>query len=374
MMKRLLVLVIMLLCVGAALGGIFLFQGFKGKMMAQYMAAAGNPSQTVSTAKVEPQEWQPEIKAVGTLKAVKGADLAAEVGGIVDQIAFESGDEIEEGKPLIHLRDADDVAKVDSLKATLRLAEITLDRDVKQLKAQAVSQATVDQDTATLNSAKAQLAEQEAVVAKKTIKAPFAGKLGVRSVDLGQFLTAGATIVTLQQLDPIFVDFTLPQQNLPQLQVGQKIVAKADAHPDRTFEGEISALNAKVDSSTRNILVRATFKNPEKLLLPGMFATVKIASGTMQKLLTVPQTAVTYNPYGNTVFVAKKDEKGKIVANQTFVTTGETRGDQVAILSGLAEGDEIVTSGQLKLQNGTPLTINNTVQPTNDPAPKPVDQ
>jgi membrane fusion protein (multidrug efflux system) len=376
MIKRLIIVVLFL---GAVFGGIFWFQHFKGQMMMGYMAAGANPPQTVSTMKVEATDWQPEIKVVGSTRAVKGADLAAEVNGIVDRITFESGEDAVEGQVLLQLRDADDLAKLESLKAATRLAEITLDRDTKQLKAQAVSQATVDQDTATLNAARASQAEQEAILAKKTITAPFAGKLGVRQVDQGQYLNAGTSIVTLQQLDPIYIDFNLPEQDLPTIQVGQKITAHSDAHPDKVFDGEIKAFDAKIDPATRNVLIRATLKNPEHLLLPGMFANLSIASGAQQHLITVPQTAITYNPYGNTIFVVEQkgtDEKGhpKLVAKQSFVTTGETRGDQVAVLTGLKEGDEIVTAGQIKLQNGTPLAVNNDVQPLNDSNPKPVDQ
>jgi len=376
MIKR---MIVMLVLCGVVLGGVFGFKAFGKKMMMQGMAAASNPPQTVSTIKAETQDWQPELKAVGSLRAMKGADLAAEVAGIVDAIHFESGDDVEEGKILVRLRDSDDAAKLQSLEASMRLAELTLQRDEKQLKAQAVPQATVDADRAALDSARAQMEAQKAVLDKKTIRAPFTGRIGVRSVDIGQYLNPGTTIVTLQQLDPIYIDFFLPEQALPQIKAGQKAVAKIAARPDLTFEGEVSAIDAKVDSNTRNILVRAAFKNPDKVLLPGMFANVTLATGLPQRYLTLPQTAITYNPYGSTVYVVQDqgaDEKGspKLVAVSSFVQTGLTRGDQIAVLSGIKEGDEIVTAGQLKLRNGSPVIINNSIQPTNDPNPKPEDK
>jgi membrane fusion protein, multidrug efflux system len=375
MIKR---MMIMLALCALVLGGVFGWKTFGFAMMKKGMAAGANPPQTVSTIRAEMQDWQPALKAVGSLRAVKGADLASEVAGIVEDIHFESGDDVEEGKVLVHLRDEDDVAKLQALEAQARLADITLNRDQKQLKAQAVAQATVDADAANLNSANALVEAQRALLAKKTIRAPFAGRIGVRSVDVGQYLNPGTAVVTLQQLDPIYVDFYLPEQSLAQIQTGQKVFAVIDAHTEKTFEGEVTALNAKVDSNTRNILVRATFKNAERLLLPGMFANVTLATGAPQRFITLPQTSITYNPYGNTIYAVETKEaeggKSSLTARQVFVTTGDTRGDQIAILTGVKEGDEVVTSGQLKLHNGSPLAINNNVQPTNDINPKPEDK
>ncbi len=376
MLKR---MIIMLALCGLVLGGVFGFKAYGYKMMMKHMKGAANPPQTVSTIKAKIMDWQPELKAVGTLRAMKGADLAPEVAGTVDAINFESGDDVEEGKVLLHMRDGDDVAKLQALEASVRLAELTLERDQKQLKAQAISQAAVDADKAALDAAKAQADAQRVLLSKKTIVAPFSGRIGIRSVDVGQYLNPGTTVVTLQQLDPIYLDFFLPEQTLPQIKTGLKATAKVDAYPEKTFEGEISAVNAKIDQTTRNILVRAIFKNPEHLLLPGMFANVAVAAGDTQRHVTLPQTAITYNPYGNTVYVVAKEEsvngggQPSLVAKQVFVTTGDTRGDQVAILGGVKEGDEIVTAGQLKLRNGSPITINNAIQPTNDADPKPKD-
>jgi membrane fusion protein (multidrug efflux system) len=371
MIKR---MIIMLLLVALVLGGVFGFQIFKGKMIAKYMAAAGNPAQTVSTSKATSEDWQPKLDAIGTIRAINGADLSFEVPGIVETIAFESGSDIEAGATLVHLRAEDDIAHLHSLEAAAKLAGITLERDQKQLKAQAIAQATVDADEANLNSANAQVAEQQAVVDKKTLKAPFAGHLGIRQIDLGQYLNAGVAIVTLQQLDPIYVDFTLPERALNQIASGQKVRATIEASPSDVFDGEITSINSKVDEATRNIQVRATFKNPDHKLLPGMFANISIDTGKPQHYVTLPQAAITYNPYGNTVFLVDASTPDKPTAKQTFVTTGDTRGDQIAVLTGVKDGDEVVTSGQLKLHNGSPLKINNDLQPTNDVNPKPEDK
>jgi membrane fusion protein, multidrug efflux system len=376
MIKRML---FMLVLVGVVLGGLFGFKAFVGGKIKEAMASMADLPQTVSAAKAASSDWQPRIDAVGSLRAVRGADLSLEVAGMVEEITFQSGDEVQAGQVLLRLRDEDDVAKLQSLEATAQLARITYDRDVKQLKAQAISQAIVDNDEANLRNAKAQVAQQKAMVDKKTLRAPFAGRLGLRQVDLGQYLSAGKVIATLQSLDPIFVDFLLPQQSVAQLSVGQTVRVKVDAFPGREFAGKITAINPKVETASRNIQVRATLPNRDQKLLPGMFATVELETGAPQRLVTLPQTAVSYNPYGSLVYIVDdktKDAGGKPhpVARQVFVTTGATRGDQVAILKGVSEGDTVVTSGQVKLRNGVPLAIDNRIVPTNDAAPKPVDQ
>jgi membrane fusion protein, multidrug efflux system len=284
-----------------------------------------------------------------------------------------------EGAQLLKLRTADDVARLNSLQAMAELSDITYERDQKQFKMQAVSQATLDTDAANLKNAKAQVAQQQAVIDKKLLRAPFSGHLGIRAVDLGQYLGPGTVIVTLQALDPIFVDFFVPQQSVDRVQLGQTVTVKVDAFKDKTFKGEISAINPKVDLGNRNVQIRATLKNADHKLLPGMYATVDITTGAPKTYVTLPQTAITYNPYGDTVYVVEskgKDAEGKpqLTARQTFVTTGSTRGDQVAILKGIEEGDMIVTAGQIKLHNGSVVLIDNSVTPTADAAPVPVDR
>jgi membrane fusion protein (multidrug efflux system) len=372
-------MIIMLIAVGLVFGGVFGFQIFQKAMIKKFMSAMPQPPQTVSTVTAAIQEWQPQIEAVGSLRAVNGADLAFEVSGIVKDLHFKSGDDVAAGDILLTLRADDDSAKLEALKATAALSEIVHQRDQEQFKIKAVSQATLDADAANLKNAKAQVAEQQAVVDKKTLRAPFAGHLGVRVVDIGQYISAGTAVVTLQALDPIYADFFLPQQALNQIRLEQVVTIKIDTYPNGDFAGTITAINPKVDPATRNVQVRATLKNPDRLLLPGMYASVNVAAGGKQRYLTLPQTAVTYNPYGETIYVV--DDKGQdpqgrpqLIARQIFVTAGLKRGDQVAILSGIEEGQTVVTAGQMKLRNGSPLVIDNTIRPTADANPTPIDQ
>jgi membrane fusion protein (multidrug efflux system) len=370
------------------------------------MAASPKPGpQTVSTIKASLLDWQPQRVGVGTMVAVRGVDVTTEIAGLVRSIHFKSGQDVKAGDLLVQLNADSDIAQLNSLQAAAELSAVTLKRDQAQLAGQAVAQAVVDNDLADLKSKKALVAQQAALVDKKTIRAPFAGRLGITSVNPGQYLNPGDKIVTLQTIDPIYVDFTLPQQQLAGLVVGQSVNVVSDSYPGELFPGKISAINPKVDPATRNVTIEATLANAQGRLLPGMFARVNVDVGDKERHLTLPQTAITYNPYGSTVFVVvsaaefkaaadakdappAKDEKDKgakaapapapagapasgLVAQQVFVTTGQTRGDQVAILSGIQEGQEVVTSGQLKLKNGTPVEINNTVQPANSPNPTP---
>jgi len=376
MLKR---MIIMLVSVALTFGAVFGFLAFKARMISSIMAAQSNPPQAVSTAVVASAAWQPRLEAVGSARAVNGANLSSQISGIVSAIHFESGADVKQGSPLVDLIAEDDIAHLEALKALTELARLTYERDQKLVKTKAISEQTVDSDKWTLKNDEAQVAQQQALVDYKSIKAPFSGRLGIRQVDLGQFLAAGTTVVTLQQLDPIYVDFFLPEQALAQIKVGQHVAARIDAYPGHAFDGAISAINSLVDIATRNVQIRATFNNPDSRLLPGMFATVEIDVGSAQRLVTLPQTAIAYNSYGNIVFLVEEkgtDAAGKprLVARQTFVTTGETRGDQVSILSGVKEGDTVVTAGQMKLRNDTPLVVNNAVQPLNDPNPQPVDR
>jgi len=356
----------MLVLVGLVLGGVFGFKSFQGIMIKKYMGSMSKMPQTVSTTIAQYQEWKGQIEAVGTLRAVRGVDISSEVAGIVEGIYFESGDEVAAGVLLVKLRSDDDVAALSSLKADANLAEITYQRDSKQLQEKTIAQAAADISLANLDKARAAVREQEAKIAKKFIRAPFAGRLGICAVDLGQYLSPGTVIVTLQALNPIYFDFYLPQQQLSNIKLEQDVAVKSDLHPDKIFPGKIWAINSKVDASTRNVQIRAQLNNTAGELLPGMYAVVTIDLGTTAKYITLPQTVITYNAYGNTVFVVKDK-----IAEQRFVTVGPTRGDQVAILNGLAEGDVVVSSGQIKLQNGTAVLINNDIVPSNDSNPKP---
>ena len=376
MLKR---MIIMLALTGLVLGAVFGFEAFRSSIIRKVMASLANPPQTVATTVAASQEWQSQLEAVGSVRAVNGANLSAQVSGIVSALHFESGTDVKTGDLLLELMAADDIAHLNALKATADLARITYERDLNLVQTKAVSQQTVDTDLGNLKNAKALAAQQQALVDYKSIKAPFAGRLGLRQVDLGQYLAAGTTIVTLQQLDPIYVDFYVPQQALAQIKTGQAVTATIDTYPDRTFVGTVQAINSLVDTATRNVQIRAKMQNKGDLLLPGMFATVDIDVAAPQRYVTLPLTAIAYNSYGNIAYVI--DDKGKdpngqpqLSARQTFVTTGATRGDQVAVISGVKDGDTVVTAGQIKLHNGSPVKIDNTLQPSNDPDPKPVDK
>jgi membrane fusion protein (multidrug efflux system) len=369
-------MVIMLVLAGLIFYGLNWFVNFRTNIIKHVMAGLADPTQTVSVAKAETSDWQSTVPAIGTFRAVNGSDLALEVGGIIDKINFVSGDEVKAGQELLDLRRDEDIAKLNSLQATAEGAAITLKRDQGQLALHAVSQATVDNDLVAQKSAQANVAQQQALVDQKTLRAPFDGRLGIRTVDVGQYISPGTAIVTLQALDKLYLDFTLPQQAVADIKVGQQIEAKVDAFPKDTFKGQIMAVNSKVDQTTRNVQVRATFDNSDRRLLPGMYASVSIEVGKPEPHVTLPQTAIIYNPYGNAVYLAVKAEGAQdgLVAKQTFVKTGDTRGDQIAVLSGVDSGAMVVTSGQIKLRNGAKIKVDNSVVLTNDPNPKPVDQ
>ncbi len=370
---------IMLAVVGLLFGGIFGFKIFMMQMIKKSMASQQAPAVTVSTIRAEMHTWQPQLKAVGTLRAVRGVDVTSEITGLVKTVTFKSGDEVRAGQVLVQLNADSDIAQLRSAEADAELAQTVYERDKKQFAIKAVSQAVLDSDAADLKSKRALAAQQAAMVAKKTIRAPFGGRLGISTVNPGQYINPGDKIVTLQALDTLYADFYLPQQELSNLSLGRKVQVSSDSCPGRTFVGRISSINPKVDPETRNVQVEATIANPGRILLPGMFASVTVQAGEERRYLTLPQTAVTFNPYGETVYLVREDGKGKdgkalLKAKQVFVTTGGTRGDQVAILKGVKEGDTVITAGQLKLKNDSPVVINNKVRPSNDMAPKPVDE
>ena len=253
-------------------------------------------------------------------------------------------------------------ARLRTLEANAELAATTHARNQRLLEIQGISTAELETSQAALKAAQAQVAEQRAIIEKKVVRAPFAGELGLRQVNVGQYVNPGTVIATLQALDPIHFDFYVPQQILEQLKVGQSVSIQVDGYSDTEFKGDIATIDPKVDQATRNVAIRAVVANESHKLLPGMYATGDIVTGVEQELLTVPQTAVTFNPYGNTVYRVEEiteDGETQFIATQTFVTTGETRGDQIAILSGISPGEEIVSAGQFKLQNGATIEINN---------------
>jgi membrane fusion protein (multidrug efflux system) len=368
-MKRWLYMLGGVLALVAVIGGI---KAYSINKAIQQFKAQGEPKFTVSAAPVEMSAWSPTLSAVASLHAVQGADLSAEVAGIVESIDFESGQDVKAGALLVRLRSADDRAHLESLKATAALAQVTYTRDKAQLEAQALSQATLDGDEANLKAAQAQVDEQQALVNKKFVRAPFSGRVGIRAVDPGQYVAAGTNLVTLQALDPIYVDFYLPQQSLNQIAVGQSVAVTTDRPAGKGIPARIEAINPQVDTATRNVHVRARLRNADFRLLPGMYVNVSVDLGREQRYLTLPQSAIVYNPYGTSVFVIRAP--GGLRVKQQFVETGPTRGDQVAILKGLQQGDRVVTSGQMKLKNGALVIIDNSVTPSSDRDPKPDNQ
>lgn len=372
-------MLIMLAIVGLLFGGIFGYHAWKAHMLKKSMAGMQMPPVTVTAMKAELQSWQPQLKAVGSLRAMRGVDVTSEISGLVRTLHFKSGDDVKAGQLLVQLNADADIAQLHSLEAAAELAGTVYIRDRKQFDVQAISQATLDADAADLKSKRAQVAQQAALVDKKTIRAPFAGRLGISTVNPGQYINPGDKIVTLQSLESIFCDFLLPQQELSRISLGQKVIVTSDTFPGRNFDGRITAINPQVDASTRNFQAEATLANPKHELLPGMYVSVEIQAGSMERHLTLPQTAVTYNPYGDTAFIVEESGRGSdgkpiLTVRQTFITVGSSRGDQIAILKGIKEGEVVVTSGQIKLKNGSMVVINNQVQPANEAAPQPVDE
>jgi membrane fusion protein (multidrug efflux system) len=365
----------MLIGVFVLMGLIIGFNLFKTIMIKKYLAGAGSPPATVTTMVVGDDEWQPQLLASGSLRAYRGVELSTEVNGIIKSVFVKSGMDVKEGTLLMSLVQDADLAQLHALQAQADLAKVVNERDRQQLAIEAISKNAFDSSSADYKAKAAQVEQQAALVAKKNLKAPFSGRVGIVSTNPGQFINSGDKILTLQTIDPVFVDFTLPQNVAAQIKKDQVVNVVSDGFGNQIFKGKITAVSPKVDSNTRNIQVEALVSNPDKKLLPGMFASLKVDLGDKVRYITVPQTAVTYNPYGSVIYIAKqgtaKDGKPSTEAQQVFVTTGPTRGDQVAILKGIQIGDTIVTSGQLKLKNGTPLIVNNDVIPGNNPNPTP---
>ncbi|MGH8782857.1 efflux RND transporter periplasmic adaptor subunit [Paraburkholderia sp.] len=373
-------MIVMLISLGLLFALLIGFNAFKNKMIAKFVDGMATTPATVSATHITYQTWQPQINAVGSVRAARGVDVTTEVTGIVRTVRFHSGDEVKAGDVLIELNDDADVAQLQSYKAAAELAQTVYSRDTAQYEIKAIAKSVLDADAADLKSKKAQVAQQQALVDKKTIRAPFGGRLGIATINPGQYLKPGDPIVTLQAIEPLYADFSVPQEQIGRLATGQTVTVKTAARAGESFAGKITSINPIVDSATRMVLVEARLDNHDGKLLSGMYANIHIDAGVTQRYLTLPQTALTYNAYGTTLFVIQPgkqaDEQGKVlpVAQQVFVTPGPTRGDQIAIVKGIAEGTQVVTSGQLKLSNGTPLIVDNSVQPENDATPAPQEQ
>jgi len=367
-----------LLAVGAVVLLVLILGGVKAAQIHAMMAAGEAfvpPAQAVTTAEVTEVRWQPELTAVGTVVAVQGVTIASEVTGTITTIAFESGKMVKRGALLVTLDTSVEQAELASAVASARLADVDLRRKKSLPPASAVSAADIDAAAAKATQAAADVANVRAVIAKKTIRAPFSGRLGIRQVDLGQVPPPGTPIVSLQSSDPIYVDFSLPQQALSQVDLGYTAVVSTDAFPETTWEGTVQVVDAQVDTGTRNFVVRASVANPGGKLRPGMFVNVTVLRPEVHELLVIPASAVLFAPYGDSVYVVKEREtetgEKQQTVEQVFVRLGERRGDLVAVSSGLEAADVVVSTGAFKLRNGMAVIVRNDLAPAvhTDPSP-----
>ena len=336
------------------------------------------PPESVSTTKVTPTEWQSSRETVATLVAVRAVTVASEVPGMVREIGFDSGAYLRKGEVMVQLDTSVEEAQLAAARAEAELARASLRRAQALREAKSNSPADLDAADARAKQAAANVATLQATIAKKTIRAPFDGRVSIRQVNLGQVLAAGTAIASLQSITPVFADFWLPQQALAELRVGMETRLHTDVFPKATWEGTVTTINPEVDVATRNVRVRATFPNADGRLRPGMFVNVDVLSPEKQQVLAIPSTAILYAPYGDSVFAVeeKKDDpgKGSLIAHQKFVRLGERRGDLVAVTSGLSAGETIVSSGAFKLRNNAAVVVHNELAPNAEVAPTPVDQ
>jgi len=374
MRKRMIQTVALLLLVVLGLGGAKFMQ--IRAAMAQG-AAWQPPPEAVSTTVAHVEEWPSSLGAIGSVAAVQGVTVSADLPGIVERIEFESGRRVQAGDVLVRLDISQEREQLASAEAHRDLAHLDLDRSHQLLAKQVISQAEFDRAEAESKQADAAVREIQARIERKTIRAPFSGLLGLRQVDLGQYLNGGDAVVPLQSMDPVYINFALPQQDMAALRIGAAVRVSAENIDVGRAEGVITAMNSIVDEATRNVQVQATFRNPTGRLRPGMFVRVEASLGRGATVIGLPASAVNYAPYGNSVFVVTdmKGANGKPYrgVEQRFVQLGPRRGDQVSVVSGLKPGEEVVTSGGFKLRTGAAVLIDNKLAPSNNPAPKPED-
>jgi membrane fusion protein, multidrug efflux system len=373
--RRPIVFALTLAFLAALTAGLAYFQFvIKPPMIKGFISAAFAPKPTAVAAEaVKAEKWPPELTAIGTLRAYQGVLIAPQQAGMVTAKHFDSGEDVEAGALLINIDDSVEQADLANGLAQLKNADATLARQKTLVTQGNTPQSTVDTALATRDSAAATVERTRAIIAQKAIKAPFAGRLGLRNVDLGQYVAVGTSLVTLQQLDPIYADFPAPEEALRSLAVGQRVNMTVDAIPGRSFEGKIEAIDARVSADSRNVTARAVFANPDRKLLPGMFANLTITTGEPASVLTVPRTAIVYSLYGDNVFVVRAIPHGReqggvsdkggpsgLIVDRRFVKVGPALGERIAIESGLREGERVVTAGQVKLQAFMPVTIDET--------------
>ena len=372
MAKRMFVMLTVTMLIVAGLG----FVKFQQIQTAMAQGAAfQQPPEAVTTVVAAEEAWPATLNVIGTMAAVQGVTVSADLPGTVERILFESGQAVRAGEVLAVLDTRQERAQLAGLEAQQELAKLTFDRMQGLLNERVISRAEFDRATAEVRQSDAQAEEIRAVIQRKTIRAPFTGILGLRQVNLGQYLAGGDALVTLQSLNPIYVNFGVPQQAAPQVPVGRAVRITAGDTGGAAFTGRVTAIDSLVDEATRNIQVQATLSNPEGALRPGMFVQAEVTLGPSRPVLALPASAISYAPYGDSVFIVgdMKDEAGKTYrgVRQQFVKLGPARGDQIAVLSGIKAGDEVVTSGVFKLRNGAAVQINNTVRPANSLAPTP---
>lgn len=354
-------------------GLLFFGQWFGRQKMNEFFNNMPFPPAAVATAEARTERWQPTLRAVGTLNPINGANLTTEVSGIVDSIRFDSGERVKKDDVILTLTTETDRAQLDSLRAAAQLAEVELKRTRQLVKSRSVSEAEVDRRESELAQARANVAAQKARIEEKILRAPFDGILGIRRVNIGQYVAPGDTIIGLQSLDPLFVNFNLPEQYTEEVREGRGVTIQVDALAGAEFLGKVTAVEPAIDAATRNFMVQATVSNEQMRLRPGMFATVRVERGKPREMIVIPATAISYNPYGNSVYVVKDQAPGSAEApagaeptrtvEQRFVTLGGNYGDLVEIVDGLAVGEEVAINGLLKLRHGAPVMVDNTKAP-----------
>jgi membrane fusion protein, multidrug efflux system len=372
MAKRMILMIALMTAFIAALGLVKVRQF---QAMAKQFAAMQAPPDAVTTIVVEQEDWPATLNAIGTIAPVQGVTVSADLPGVIDRIAFDSGRRVQQGDILVQLDTRQEQAQLAAAQAQLEVARLNFERMRGLVEQDAVSRAEYDNASAIHKQAEARLQEIRATIERKTIRAPFSGVLGIRQVNLGQYLTGGDPVVPLQSLNPIYVNFGIPQQQAAAVKAGSQVHVTAGELGAREFAGRVTAVNAVVDQATRNIQVQATLPNPGGLLRAGMFVQARLHLGASQSVVALPASAINYAPYGDSVFVVSdlKDPNGRGYrgVRQQVVKLGGARGDQIAVLSGLNAGEEVVTSGVFKLRNGAPVRVNNKVQPANSRTPKP---
>lgn len=343
--------------------------GAKKLLFAYFMSHYTPPPVTITASKTKAQSWKPYLESTGTLVAVSGADLSTEANGIVTKIYFKSGQKVQKGMTLLELDTRVQQAQLANNIAQMKLARITLNRDKQLYEKRAAAKSVYDQTLVKMEQAQAEVDRIKAIMAQKVIVAPFSGKLGIRKVNIGEYVSAGKNLVTLQALDPLYVNFSLPQQYFKKLKIGQTAEIYNNAYPKQNFVGKITAINSKINVDTRNILIQASLPNPKNILVPGMFVQIHVVLPTINHVVTAPQTAISYSLYGDSVYILEptkqKTKKGKPIylAYRRFIKVGQRRGNTVVILKGVKPNQWIVTSGQIKLQNKTRVIIDNTIRP-----------